>query len=91
MRSLGLPTASGAQVSFNLIDPASVSLADLYDAVAGGAEPMGCAVARAELVGLVPAAALAAVPTHRWPELDLCPSAPSKPGWRSWGQPAADR
>ncbi len=73
VRSLGFPISSGAQVSFNVIDPASVSLAALYDAVAGGAESMGCAVQRAELVGLAPAAVLAAVPAHRWPELDLSP------------------
>ena len=58
MRSLGLPVGPGAQVSFNLIDPASVRVADLYDAVAAGAESMGCSVLRAELVGLVPAVAL---------------------------------
>ena len=73
VRSLGFPTSSGAQVSFNVIDPASVSLAALYDAVAAGAESMGCAAQRAELVGLAPAAVLASVPAHRWPELDLSP------------------
>ena len=71
VRSLGLAVGHGAQVSFNLIDPASVSIAEVYDAVAAGAKVRGCSVVRAELVGLVPAGVLAAVPRHRWPELDL--------------------
>jgi glutamate formiminotransferase / 5-formyltetrahydrofolate cyclo-ligase len=71
VRSLGLGVEAGAQVSFNLIDPAAVSVIDVYDAVATGAERRGCRVLRAELVGLVPAASLAVIPRHRWPELDL--------------------
>jgi glutamate formiminotransferase / 5-formyltetrahydrofolate cyclo-ligase len=72
-RSLGLPVGPGAQVSFNLIDPASARMADLYDAVATGATSRGCSVLRAELVGLVPAAVLHQVPSPRWAELDLDP------------------
>ncbi len=71
VRSLGLAVEVGAQVSFNLIDPATVSVLDVFDAVASGAETKGCSVQRAELVGLAPAAVLAAVPRHRWAELDL--------------------
>ncbi len=71
VRTLGLPVAAGAQVSFNLIEPLSVSVADVYDAVAAGAESAGCTVLRAELVGLAPAGALDQVPRRRWPELDL--------------------
>jgi glutamate formiminotransferase len=71
VRALGLPVAGGAQVSFNLIDPGAVSVQDVYDAVARGAESKGCSVWKAELVGLLPADALAEVPRHRWPELDL--------------------
>jgi glutamate formiminotransferase len=71
VRSLGLAVEAGAQVSFNLIDPAAVSVVDVYDAVATGAEGRGCRVLRAELVGLVPAATLATIPRRRWPELDL--------------------
>jgi len=71
VRSLGLPIAAGAQVSFNLIEPTDVTVADLYDAVARGAESKACSVVRAELVGLLPMAALRAVPRHRWVELDL--------------------
>jgi glutamate formiminotransferase len=73
-RSLGLPVGPGAQVSFNLIDPASARVADLYDAVAAGAASHGCSVLRAELVGLVPAAVLHRVPRRRWAELDLDPN-----------------
>jgi glutamate formiminotransferase len=92
VRSLGFSTASGAQVSFNVIDPASVSLADLYDAVARGAEAMGYAVERAELVGLAPAAVLAAVPRHRWPELDLSPDRTIESRMEGrWGRRAAGR
>ncbi len=71
VRSLGLAVGGGAQVSFNLIDPESVSVADVYDAVAAGAASSECSVLRAELVGLIPAHALARVARHRWPELDL--------------------
>jgi glutamate formiminotransferase len=71
VRSLGLPVSGGAQVSCNLLDPSTTSIAGLYDAVAVGAAARGCAVTRAELVGLVPEAALLAAPRDRWPELDL--------------------
>jgi glutamate formiminotransferase len=69
VRALGLPVGTAVQVSFNLIDPFRVGPSTVFDAVASRAEP-----ARAELVGLVPAAVLEAVPTRRWPELDLGPS-----------------
>jgi glutamate formiminotransferase / 5-formyltetrahydrofolate cyclo-ligase len=71
IRSLGLAVGQGAQVSLNLIDTTLVSVADVYDAVAGGAEAQGCSVLRAELVGLCPASLLEAVPRRRWAELDL--------------------
>jgi glutamate formiminotransferase / 5-formyltetrahydrofolate cyclo-ligase len=71
VRALGLAVGDGAQVSCNLIDPATVSIAGIYDAVAAGAEAQSCSVIRAELVGLVPTSALLAAPRHRWPELDL--------------------
>jgi glutamate formiminotransferase len=71
VRTLGLAVSAGAQVSFNLIDPGTTSLADLYDAVAVGAESRGCTVLRAELVGLLPETVLRATPRHRWAELDL--------------------
>ncbi len=71
VRALGLAVGEGAQVSFNLTDPAAVPLANLYDTVAARAEAGGCSAVRGELVGLVPAAVLRRVPRHRWPELDL--------------------
>jgi glutamate formiminotransferase len=71
VRSLGLPLASGAQVSCNLIDPAAPSVAELYDTVAARARAEGCTVTRAELVGLLPEASLSTVPRWRWPELDV--------------------
>jgi glutamate formiminotransferase/glutamate formiminotransferase/formiminotetrahydrofolate cyclodeaminase len=66
VRALGLPVGAAVQVSMNLIDPLAVGPADVYDRVAGQA-----AIARAELVGLVPAAVLAATPEERWSQLDL--------------------
>jgi glutamate formiminotransferase len=66
VRALGLAVGAAAQVSCNLVDPLSVGPAAVYDAVAACAP-----VARAELVGLVPEAVLAAVDPGRWPELDL--------------------
>ena len=66
LRALGLDVGGRAQVSINLVDPERLTPADAYDAVAARAP-----VERAELVGLVPAAVLAAVPAERWPELDL--------------------
>jgi glutamate formiminotransferase / 5-formyltetrahydrofolate cyclo-ligase len=71
VRALGFALDSGAQVSVNLIDPANVGVETVYDRVAAAAESRGCRVVRAELVGLVPAAVLDAVPPRRWAELDL--------------------
>ena len=71
LRSLGLAVGTGAQVSCNLIDPHSVSLAVLFDTVAHLAGEAGGTVERAELVGLVPAELLSSVPSYRWAELDL--------------------
>ena len=66
VRALGLAVGDGVQVSMNLIDPARIGPAEAYDLVAAQA-----AVARAELVGLVPRWVLDAVPPSRWAELDL--------------------
>jgi len=73
VRALGLEVAAGAQVSCNLTEPARVTPAAIYDAVAEGAARHGCTILRAELVGLAPSAVLDAVPRHRWAELDLAP------------------
>jgi glutamate formiminotransferase len=66
IRAIGLRVGEHVQVSMNLVAPSEAGPADAYDAVAALA-----GVARAELVGLVPAAVLAAVPERRWAELDL--------------------
>ncbi len=66
VRALGLDVGGHAQVSTNLIDPHSVGPAAIYDAVAARAR-----VARAELVGLMPASVLGAVKASRWAQLDL--------------------
>jgi len=66
IRALGLQVGAGVQVSMNLIAPNEVGPASAFDLVAARAP-----VARAELVGLVPASVLATVPSQRWAELDL--------------------
>src|SRR5581483_608418 len=66
VRALGLDVGGHAQVSCNLIQPETFGPGAAFDAVASR-----CEVARAELVGLVPATVLAAEPPSRWPELDL--------------------
>ena len=66
LRALGLAVGERIQVSMNLIAPAELGPAEAFDLVAGLASVTG-----AELVGLVPASVLAAVPRHRWAELDL--------------------
>lgn len=65
-RTLGLQVGAHAQVSMNLIDHEVTGPAEAYDAVAALAP-----VDHAELVGLVPARALARIPRERWSELDL--------------------
>jgi glutamate formiminotransferase len=69
LRALGLDVGGQAQVSANLLDPLSVGPDRVHDEVAARAP-----VARAELVGLVPAAVLEGVASERWAELDLDPS-----------------
>jgi glutamate formiminotransferase len=69
VRALGLDVGGRAQVSFNLVDPATVGPDRAYDAVAAAAP-----VDRAELVGLVPSSVLASIPAERWRALDLDPA-----------------
>ncbi len=66
VRALGLAVGDQVQVSMNLIDPAQVGPAEVFDRVAAQT-----AVARAELVGLIPEAVLARIDTVRWAELGL--------------------
>src|SRR5262249_33513698 len=69
VRAPGLDVGGEAKVSCNLIQPEVLGPGAAFDAVASR-----CEVARAELVGLVPASVLEAEPTSRWQELDLDPS-----------------
>jgi glutamate formiminotransferase len=71
LRALGLPVGSGAQVSCNLIDPDVLGPAQAYDLIARTITQLGGSVVRAELVGLVPAGVLAAIPVSRHRELDV--------------------
>ncbi|MBW3581290.1 MAG: glutamate formiminotransferase [Actinobacteria bacterium] len=66
VRALGLAVGREVQVSCNLLEPSSVGPDAVYDAVAAVTP-----VARAEVVGLVPHAVLAAVDRRRWSQLDL--------------------
>lgn len=66
VRALGLDVGGRAQVSCNLVEPWRFGPAEAFDFVAGRAP-----VVRAELVGLVPWSILEAIPSDRWPELDL--------------------
>jgi glutamate formiminotransferase len=69
VRTLALPVGEAVQVSCNLIAPWAYGPEAAYDAVASRT-----GVARAELVGLAPAAVVERVPAHRWRELDLDPA-----------------
>jgi glutamate formiminotransferase / 5-formyltetrahydrofolate cyclo-ligase len=63
VRAIGLVLGDGrAQVSTNVHDPLSVPLAQVVEAARGLAAPLGAKPIAAEVVGLVPAAALAGYP-----------------------------
>jgi glutamate formiminotransferase len=63
VRAIGLLLSSGrAQVSTNVHDPLTVPLAELVERVRELAAPLGARPLEAELVGLVPAAAVAGYP-----------------------------
>ncbi len=74
VRALGLDLGGLAQVSMNLVDWRTVGPADAYDAVVSLAEAKGTRVSTAELVGLLPEAALESIPEGRWDELGVSPS-----------------
>ena len=71
LRALGLQVGPRVQVSMNLVAPEVLGPAAAYDLVAAAALERGVDVDGAELVGLVPARVLHAVPRSRWVELDL--------------------
>jgi glutamate formiminotransferase/glutamate formiminotransferase/formiminotetrahydrofolate cyclodeaminase len=63
VRAIGLALSSGrSQVSTNVHDPLAVPLADVVERVRDLAAPLGARPVAAEIVGLVPAAALAGYP-----------------------------
>jgi glutamate formiminotransferase / 5-formyltetrahydrofolate cyclo-ligase len=63
VRAIGLPLASGrVQVSANVHDPFAVSLGAVVERVRELAAPLGAQPVEAELIGLIPAAALAGYP-----------------------------
>jgi hypothetical protein len=66
VRALGLELGGQAQVSCNLVEPWEYGPAEAFDFVA-----RRTLVARAELVGLLPASILTGVRSERWRELDL--------------------
>ncbi len=63
VRAIGLVLSSGrGQVSTNIHDPLAVPLGKVVEAVRGLAAPLGARPLEAELVGLIPAGALAGYP-----------------------------
>lgn len=66
VRALGLQVGSSTQVSMNLIDYMVTGPHQVYDIVAQHAS-----IDHAELVGLIPARVLTAIPRSRWDQLDL--------------------
>lgn len=74
VRTLGLDLSGATQVSCNIIDVDAVSLSDLYDQIAAALTPPET-ITRCELVGLAPRRVLERVPSSRWGEVGLDPSA----------------
>jgi glutamate formiminotransferase len=65
VRAIGLPLSGGrTQVSTNVHDPLAVPLAQVVERVRALAAPLGARPLEAEVVGLVPAAALAGFPAE---------------------------
>ena len=63
VRAIGLPLSSGrTQVSTNVHDPIAVPLGAVVERLRGLAAPLGARPVEAELIGLIPAAALAGYP-----------------------------
>lgn len=71
VRALGLAVHGGAQVSCNLLVPSGTEMESLFDDVARAANPRGCRLLRAEVVGLILGSTLAEIPRRRWLELGV--------------------
>jgi glutamate formiminotransferase len=61
LQALGLPVRGRAQVSMNLTDFTRTSLPDAYQAVRRAAGELGVRIAWSEIIGLLPAAAMAGI------------------------------
>jgi glutamate formiminotransferase len=79
VRALGLAVGDRVQVSMNLVDPLLAGPGAAYDAVAAQIPVIG-----AELVGLLPEAALEAEPEDRWAQLDLAADRTVEARLRRW-------
>ena len=66
LRTLAIPVGSDVQVSCNLVNPSMVGPDEAYEAVRQHA-----AIARAELVGLIPEEVLRTTEASRWKMLDI--------------------
>ena len=76
LRTLALVTGPDVQISCNLTDPLRLRPDHVYDLIDGALRAAGQGaprIARAELVGLLPEAVLAAIPAKRWDALALAP------------------
>lgn len=71
VRALTLRLGDRVQISMNLVEPLVYGPLAAYDDVEARCARTGLQIERAELVGLVPAAVLRAVPEQLWPKLDL--------------------
>ncbi len=71
VRTLGLEVEDGHQVSCNLVDPWQVGPQTVVDRVRAELAGRRGRVGHTELVGLVPAGVLRAIPESCWEELDL--------------------
>jgi len=71
VRALGLAVGDRAQVSCNLVDPAHLGPAQVYDLVTDYVDELGGTVIGAELVGLIPQSILADIDTERSTQLGL--------------------
>jgi len=71
VRALAIKVGERFAVSCNLVDPATIGPAQVFDQVAELARAHGGAVEGAELVGLIPEAILERTSAQRWSELGL--------------------
>jgi glutamate formiminotransferase len=68
VRALGLQVGEFTQVSMNLVEPEITGPHHVYEQVAQRVD-----IHHAELVGLIPARALAPIPRNQWEKLDVSP------------------